>query len=176
MKVGTVVASMVAVALVAPGCDPMTRYRVLSFLFDAVPPPQVAKAPSAKDATGAAAPVTRVTFNAHGPYGAKLCNACHNPGAFNALVLPREELCFKCHEFKLDKKYIHGPLASGGCTACHDPHSSKYRYLLRSESDTFCLYCHDRQAVAANPAHASAEEKCTACHDPHMSDRRYLLR
>lgn len=94
----------------------------------------------------------------------------------NALVAPREQLCFRCHEIRMNKKYIHGPLASGGCTACHDPHSSQYRYLLVSESDSFCFYCHDRQTVARVGAHRGVQEQCTTCHDAHMSDKKYLLK
>jgi predicted CXXCH cytochrome family protein len=94
----------------------------------------------------------------------------------NTFVVPREQLCFQCHDLKLDKKYIHGPLASGGCTACHDPHSSKYRYFLLSESDSFCLRCHDRQAIDRIGAHAGVGDECMSCHDAHMSDKKYLLR
>jgi len=174
MKVRTAVACAVVAAAVSIGCDATARYKALSLFFDGVPPPKVPEALPAVSAVNAA--TRKVGFRSHGPYGAKLCTACHNPGAFNALVLPPEELCFKCHEFKLDKKYVHGPLASGGCTACHDPHSSQYRYMLVSESDSFCLYCHDRKTVGEIPGHADVEEQCTTCHDPHMSNQKNLLR
>jgi predicted CXXCH cytochrome family protein len=68
------------------------------------------------------------------------------------------------------------PLASGGCVACHDPHSSQYPYFLVGESDTFCLYCHDRVTIAKIGAHAGVTGQCTDCHNPHMSDKKYLLR
>lgn len=178
MKVRTIVACLSAVAVLSIGCNPTTRYKVLTVLFDGVPPPKAPEAAAEKSVAGAApaTQVRQVGYREHGPYAAKLCSACHNPGAFNSLVLPREQLCFKCHEFKLDKKYIHGPLASGGCTACHDPHSSQYRYFLVSESDSFCFRCHERQAVARIEGHAGIEEKCTTCHDAHMSDKKYLLK
>lgn len=164
--------------LLAAGCNPTTRYEVLSFFIDGVPPPKPAPdITSARDEKGAAAGRSReVGYREHGPYGAKLCSACHIAGAFNQLVAPREEICMRCHEFKLDKKYLHGPLASGGCVACHDPHSSQYRYLLVSESDSFCFRCHEPQLVARNPVHAGVGEQCTQCHDAHMSDNEYLLR
>lgn len=59
---------------------------------------------------------------------------------------------------------------------CHDPHSSQYRYLLVSELDNFCLYCHDRQSVAKIGAHEGIEGQCTTCHDAHMSDRKFFLK
>jgi len=179
MKVWTVVPAAAVVAALSIGCNANSRYAVLSFFFDGVPPPAVEPAPGEKGSAkqGSAAQPRRFGLGEHGPYGAKLCYACHQSVATNALVLPREELCFRCHDIKTGKKYVHGPLASGGCTACHDPHSSRYRYLLVSESDDFCFRCHDQEAVGRSPAHAAREEKtCTTCHDAHMSDKRYLLR
>ena len=178
MKVGTVVACLSVVAVLSVGCNATSRYKVLSFFFDGVPPPPTTEAPEGKQAAtpASAIPSRQVGYREHGPYAARLCNACHESAATNALVAPREQLCFKCHEFRTDKKYVHGPLASGGCLACHDPHSSQYRYFLVSESDSFCFHCHDREAIARIGAHGGVEQKCTACHDPHMSNRKYLLR
>jgi predicted CXXCH cytochrome family protein len=165
-------------AVLGTSCDPTSRYRVLSLFFDGVPPPEVAGEIAGQEETVSAssAAARKVGFREHGPYAAKLCGACHESAASNTFVVPREQLCFRCHELKVDKKYVHGPLASGGCTACHDPHSSKYRYFLLSESDTFCLRCHDRQTVDRVAAHAGVENECTSCHDAHMSDKQYLLR
>ncbi len=177
MKVWTIVACVSVVALLSAGCEPNTRYRVLSFFFDGVPPPKPpVPAGTAEAAAGTGVGQPQVRYREHGPYAAKQCNACHDPAAFNSLVLPREQICFQCHELKLDKKYVHGPLASGGCVACHDPHSSQYPYFLVAESDTFCFYCHDRDTVAKVGAHAGVAGQCTDCHNPHMSDNKYLLR
>jgi len=177
MKVWTVVACLAALAALSIGCTPASRHGVLTFFFDGVPPLKVAEEQEQPVVAAAhGAPLRRVGYREHGPYAARLCNACHEPGAGNALVAPREKLCFKCHDLKLDKKYIHGPLASGGCTVCHDPHSSQYRYLLVSDSDSFCFHCHQPQDVARNSAHAGIEGNCTSCHDAHMSDKKYLLK
>jgi predicted CXXCH cytochrome family protein len=175
MKVWTAVACVSVVAVLSIGCNATSRYEVLSYFFDGVPPPEPTPNAAAAQAAVAVQP-RQIGFTAHGPYGARMCNACHEPGAMNALVAPPEQLCFRCHEFKMDQKYIHGPLASGGCTACHDPHSSKYRYMLLSESDSFCFYCHAQQTVAKINGHADVGEKCTTCHNPHASDKKYLLR
>jgi len=179
MKVWTVVGCIAAVAaLLIGGCSATSRYKVLTFFFDGVPPPKATEAAEGKqdEIRATAAQPRRVGYGEHGPYAARLCNGCHESAATNALVAPREQLCFRCHEIKLDKRHIHGPLASGGCTVCHDPHSSRSRYLLVSESDSFCLHCHDPRAVAKVAAHGGIQEQCTACHDAHMSDKRYLLR
>ena len=178
MKLWTMVACVSAGTVLSIGCNAASRYRVLSVFFDGVPVPTVVEPGAEK---GAAAPMTaaaprRVGYREHGPYAARLCNACHEAAATNALVAPPDQLCFRCHELKLDKQYVHGPLASGGCLACHDPHSSQYRYLLVAESDDFCLRCHDKGAIAKNGAHAGIEAECTTCHDAHMSDKRYLLK
>lgn len=159
------------------GCNAGARYTVLSVFFDGVKPPPPEGETAAKQLAGAGATRSRHTgYREHGPYAAKLCNACHVAGTLSELVESREQLCLRCHELTLDKKYVHGPLASGGCLACHDPHSSQYRYFLLSESDSFCFRCHESGALERIPAHANAGEECTGCHDPHMSDKKYLLR
>ncbi len=173
-----IVVCVSVVAAQSMGCGAAERRRVLTFLFDGVPPPKAAEAPDAgqQEIRPDAGRSRDVGYREHGPYAARQCGACHQPGAANALVAPKESLCLRCHEIKLDKKYVHGPLASGGCLSCHDPHSSQYRYLLVSESDGFCVNCHDPQAIARIAAHGGSQENCTTCHDAHLSDTKYLLK
>jgi predicted CXXCH cytochrome family protein len=162
--------------LLSASCAAATRYRVLTFLFDGVPPPSAtAAAGPAGGAAGPAVSAGAVRPRDHGPYEARMCDACHKAGT-NALVAPKDELCFRCHELRVDRRYIHGPIASGGCLVCHDPHSSPYRSLLVSESDSFCFHCHDRAAVAAVAGHEGVESGCTGCHDAHASDTKFLLK
>jgi predicted CXXCH cytochrome family protein len=167
-----------ALAAAPTGCSPATRTRVLSAIFDGVPQPRAAAAePAGPQARpGDQAPSPLVPRRDHGPYAAHLCGACHESAATNALILPPERLCVRCHELGLKGAYVHGPIASGGCLVCHDPHSSRYRALLVSESEGFCLHCHDRRAVAAVAGHERIETGCTDCHDAHSSDRKYLLK
>jgi predicted CXXCH cytochrome family protein len=163
------------IAMSLAGCAAETRYKVLSFFFDGVPKPEAEKeggVATKKEEVSAAAPSTSVI---HGPYAARLCDGCHEKGS-NALLLPVQELCYKCHVFKMDKRYIHGPLASGGCIVCHDPHSSGNKFLLVSESEHFCIRCHDEKAIMANQAHKGTDMKCISCHNAHMSDKKYLLK
>jgi len=150
-------------------------YRLRNAIFDGVPPPKSERtAGAAGGAPGS--PSAPLTIREHGPYAAKLCDACHDAAATNALVAPPEQLCFRCHALPLDKAYVHGPLASGGCLVCHDPHSSPNRSLLVSSSEDFCFHCHDRATVEAISAHADRMDECTVCHDAHMSDRPHLLK
>jgi predicted CXXCH cytochrome family protein len=157
------------------GCGGQESYKVLSFFFDGVPKP-VEKSEQGAEGKGEAVAKGRGEASTHGPYAARLCHACHEEGS-NALVLPVRELCLKCHQFKMNKKYVHGPLVSGGCIICHDPHSSGNRYLLVSREQTFCFHCHEEKAIEKNAAHKGVDmTQCTSCHDAHMSDKKYLLR
>ena len=159
------------------GCAAEKRYEVLSFFFDGVPTPAEEKAAEEARLQGdkKKAGVAVVTRYVHGPYGARLCDGCHERSS-NKLVLPVQELCFKCHEFNMSKKYIHGPVVAGGCLVCHDPHESRYRFLLKSEPEKFCLYCHQEKDILKNSVHQGVEEQCTSCHNAHMSDEKYLLK
>ncbi|MEW6601150.1 MAG: cytochrome c3 family protein [Nitrospirota bacterium] len=158
------------------GCEATTRYRVLSFFFDGVPKPEAEKAAEGQKAADKGIAVRKAkTSYGHGPYEAKMCEACHLRGT-NALVAPIQELCFRCHEFRMDKKFVHGPLISGDCRVCHDPHGSRYQFLLVSEAKTFCFYCHDEKDIAKNQAHKGSDMNCTSCHNAHMSDKKYLLK
>lgn len=155
-----------------PGCS----HRVLSIFFDGVPAPAAQKEVPQQPGSATGRAISAGTFSNHGPYAARLCEACHVKQT-NALVAPVNELCYKCHELQLNKKYVHGPLASGGCVVCHDPHSSPYGHLLVSESSNFCVRCHDTTDLSQNPAHQEAgDRQCTDCHDAHMSDKPYLLK
>jgi predicted CXXCH cytochrome family protein len=163
-----------AAALVSAACS----YRTLRIFFDGVPEPGHEPAPRA---AGSAAPLqpgetSRATGSQHGPYAAKQCDGCHTTGRSNALVVPADQLCARCHELSLNKRFVHGPLAAGGCLLCHDPHSSQYAFLLVADSRTFCFRCHEARSLREIQGHESGGPPCTSCHEAHMSDRRFLLR
>lgn len=174
MKAWKVLVTSFVVTALLYGCEVTpARYKVLSFFFDGVPNPEEVKVAEIREKENKE--IARTTGAGHAPYAAKMCDACHVPFT-NALVVPISELCYRCHEMKLNKKWVHGPIASGGCRVCHDPHSSRYKFLLVSESESFCFYCHDEKAIMKNEAHKGNVMKCTSCHDAHMSDNRYLLK
>jgi len=157
------------------GCAGKSRYQILTYFFDGVPPPEEERGEAGKGSRkeGAAAPAA-ASYVEHGPYAAKQCESCHVK-ASNRLVLPINELCFQCHALDIRKKYLHGPLASGGCKVCHDPHRSRFPFLLVSEPKESCLHCHDASGIAKKEVHRRTQAQCTACHDAHSSDNEYLL-
>lgn len=160
------------------GCEAKARYKVLSFFFDGVPDPEkVALEEKAARDKGRSVitgePGTKITT--HGPYAAKACDACHEKFT-NNLLLPPQELCFKCHTINIDKRWVHGPVAAGGCGVCHEPHESRYPFLLVSTPREFCFHCHNKDSLLKSEAHKDTEAICTNCHDAHASDRRFLLK
>ena len=164
-------------AVLFVACNSPSGHHTLTYFFDGVPPP--AGTEPAKADPGAAlkaAPKRGVHAFTHGPYAARLCEGCHETARSNALVAAPDQLCGKCHVLDLGKKYVHGPLNAGGCLTCHDPHQSQYRFLLVSDSATFCLRCHQRASLRRVDGHEEDGRTCTECHEAHMSDRPYLLR
>jgi len=179
IRAGALAAAVLFAVGLPAGCSPAERYDTLSIFFDGVPKPAPEDAGNGHaNGTGLLTGSKRTALaGVHGPYGARMCTACHADPSTNRLIVPKEQLCFRCHELHLDKEFVHGPLASGGCTVCHDPHSARYRYLLVADSATFCVRCHDPADVARNEAHRDTQAKqCTSCHDAHQSNRRYLLK
>ena len=156
-------------------CSGPSGHRALTFFFDGVPEPKAAGAAAVRG-DGLSPAARAAQPREHGPYAAKLCDGCHESGRANALVLPADQLCGKCHALELRARYVHGPLNAGGCVLCHDPHRSGYPYLLVADSSRFCLTCHERGALRAVEGHGDGGASCAACHEAHMSERPYLLR
>lgn len=166
------VACAALVLVVAVGsCSPSERHATLTFFFDGVPPLEEAPPPG-QAAAVAAAPAARF-FREHGPYGARLCNTCHESTASNSYVVPRDQLCAQCHTFE-PKRFQHDPFED--CLGCHDPHSSAYRYLLLAAPNQVCADCHDAATLPEDASHTDPEKLCVTCHDPHQSDKEDLLR
>lgn len=172
---GTLVLTSVLIVAFLTGCEARTRYKVLSFFFDGVPDPDKVAALATDRGKEAGGKAPRPLYRGHGPYEARMCDACHLR-ATNTLSLPIEELCFKCHALDIRKKYLHGPVGVGGCRVCHEPHGSGRPFLLVSEPQKFCFYCHDEKMVSGNEVHKGVDAPCTACHDAHSSDSRFLLK
>lgn len=170
-------------------CDEETRYQVLSFFFDGVPPPgsqeqMVTVVDSTRDSTAtqpqARQPrVPQTTWYLHKPYKEKRCNDCHESGFGNKLVENRVDiLCKTCHEkFNERRLYTHGPVAVGQCMICHNPHRTTNEHLLIRAGQELCTFCHEAIDRETIPEHQlTAEQKCESCHSPHFSNisKQYL--
>ncbi len=190
--------------LLVAGCSEVTRYRVLSFFFDDVPPPpglppelvrQAApgptpwgkeatapaagpaqQAPGAAPAPAAAAPVPVVY---HPPYRQRQCSACHASESSFQPPTNQVEACGKCHADHVDWRpddWVHGPTALGRCTLCHEPHKGQYDRLLTTPQPDLCWTCHDKDRLLARSYHQQGDvTDCSRCHDPHSAGNHLLL-
>lgn len=169
------VAALLCLAPALFGCAPGTRYKILSFFFDGVPPPEGVQEARPGSAGGGPAPAPTVVYVKHAPYAKKQCQGCHNPST-NALIADAPQLCLGCHKMRLkESRYLHAPVVAGFCRLCHDPHGSRYPFLLVAAPRDMCFYCHNPEDVARNKAHDDAQAPCTQCHNPH-ADNRFFLR
>ena len=170
------------------GCDPLTRYKVTSTIFDGVPsmPPAdqycrdyhekmlVTEAEAEKQEMLAQ---EKADESVHPPYAAKSCNDCHDKNTDSGFVVPVRELCNVCHPDFLKGSFAHGPAAAGACTMCHLPHNSRYASLLKKPKNEICVSCHKEKRLAQG-LHTSVTENnmvCTDCHNPHAGNNRYFL-
>ena len=193
---------LAAVIVLAVGCSEMSRYRVLSFFFDGVPPPPgvVSKEPKtiigpwgvelseddprAKEYLRRAATrpareqKERERSFVHAPYGRSLCGECHDQQDSYKVGAPAGT-CRKCHQPYYEPQaddWAHGPVALGRCALCHVSHESKHDGLLTQAVPEVCFSCHDAARTLAGPYHATASERpCGDCHDPHFAGNRMLL-
>ncbi|MDO8630515.1 MAG: cytochrome c3 family protein, partial [Phycisphaerales bacterium] len=102
-------------------CSSTTRYHVLSFFLDGVPPPGSGPATKTPSGSGrleagggveAPPPAAPVRFFAHTPYRDNRCGGCHDTNS-GQLVRPIEEgLCLTCHSSLVaEARFVHGPVA-----------------------------------------------------------------
>ncbi len=194
---------LVGGALLVAGCSTVTRYRVLSFFFDDVPPPAgippelVRQAPAARPSpwgkeaapTGPQAatrpgetppaepPPKPVVY--HPPYRLRQCTACH--ASESSFKPPTDQIavCGKCHADHVkwpSDAWVHGPVALGRCTLCHEPHKGQYKELLTTPQPGLCFTCHDKQRLLSRSYHEQGDvTTCSRCHDPHSAGNEYLL-
>ncbi len=186
---------LLAGSLLLFGCNPVTRHKVLTTIFDGVPsqvPPQkilddyyqqrLAAEAARKAAAGAAGDgVMAASGSRHRPYAEKKCKDCHDFTSRVGLVRPRLELCVMCHrDFIIKDKTVnvHGPVAVGDCSACHLPHTSPNKVLLERNETEICSKCHQerRQAARMHERVVTRGMACVDCHDPHYGAARYFLK
>lgn len=169
-------------------CAPEARYRVLSFIFDGVPPPPGMRVESpislsggpaysstfngglSLAARGESAP-PKVTFlSVHKPVAENKCTECHDSKlGFDTLPPHDARLCDKCHLKQREKEgWNHGPINLGTCIPCHVPHRSRYEHLLSKPIPDLCLTCHQEDLARPEEYHdVTNVDDCIACHDPH---------
>ncbi|MCM2356882.1 MAG: cytochrome C [Geobacteraceae bacterium] len=175
------------------GCDPLTRHKALTTIFDGVPSMPSAEEycqdyhERAKAAELVAAARKEGDKKADGqgstrhlPYEEKRCNDCHDQqkGGAGGLILPARELCFSCHTDFIKGPYVHGPVAVGDCLACHLPHTSSFGYLLARNKGEICARCHQEKRLAAemHDQFAAKMMACADCHNPHFGNARYFFK
>lgn len=171
------------------GCDPITRHKVVSTVFDGVPslPPaedmcsdfaQQKIAEMQRTATEAAAGKVSSLNSVHQPYLDKQCNNCHNKEKPDGLIVPKNRLCYECHTGFVKGDWVHGPISVSDCLACHEPHTSKYPKLLKLYKDELCHSCHKERRVAQGMHDKIATQGmiCADCHDPHFGNVRFFLK
>lgn len=170
---------VLAVILALLNCHPESRRKVLTTLFDGVPPQATtaaapdtlaAAAENAGEPEAASGEVLRVML--HSPYEEKSCEDCHDLQQGNALTLSQPQLCYECHDDDREKyAYLHGPVGGGYCTTCHNPHRAENPHLLRMKVEELCFYCHRQEDVYRNDTHEDVPAgECLDCHNPHGGD------
>ncbi len=171
-------------------CDPVTRHKVLTTVFDGVPslpePESLCEEYAARKIAEmqsqsqeqAGGEQMDDKWSVHKPYEEKKCEDCHDFSQAVGLVRPANELCFMCHRNFIRGKYVHGPVSVGDCLSCHLPHSSRYTSLLEMDRSEICSKCHVEKRLAEN-MHSEVMNhnmECIDCHDPHFGDVKYFLK
>lgn len=155
------------VMTLATGCDPLTRYKVLTFFFTGVPPygeeekpeEEEVKPVEIKKVSRGQSIVVKSTRFSHGPYAANQCYLCHQTsgsGGYRGFG--------KKEEVKSDVTVttgVSGKLVVPLPELCVGCHTDKTR--ARAEADGLWLH---------GPVSTGV---CTLCHGPHAGPEPYML-
>ena len=160
-----------AVALVGASCSVETRYRVLTFFFEGVPPPGSKPKAAAAAPTAQAHLANPVSF--HRTYRDDRCSECHEDKKA-PLKQPVPDLCWKCHSRPpAAPPWNHAPERVGECMACHVAHETMMPHLLVQAGKELCYQCHRDNYMQALPAHKGADpDQCLNCHPYHVGGTR----
>lgn len=190
MKTSIAISVLVSVCLTT-GCDPITRHKVLTTVFDGVPslppPEQICAEYAEKKITelkneesrkSISAGTQQGTGSVHLPYQEKKCDDCHDKSKEDGFKRPLKELCLICHTDFIKGSFIHGPVAVGDCLFCHLPHNASQPALLKKTNNSTCSACHRENRVASglHKSVSSHEILCTDCHNPHEGNTPYFLK
>jgi predicted CXXCH cytochrome family protein len=152
------------------------NYHTLSFFFDGVPDPTLARDLDGRPFTPGD-PRRSPSFSIHKPYEEDNCDACHQ----GRMKMSRRDsdVCLKCHEqVRSAHEYMHGPVAAGECLWCHSPHESAHAALLRDVDRNVCTTCHTAGLLTGQwvPAHTDPSRACLECHFGHGGTAPSMLR
>lgn len=171
--------------LVFYGCQPASRYKILSALFDGVPEPNSGAVVTDSTKTDKPpAPGTKSKINStdnrkfiHAVFRMSYCGKCHDSGKGHKLLEKEPELCYFCHDdYRNMYKFLHGPVLAGMCTSCHNPHQSDYPNLLDRYGTDLCMYCHQAAQLPTDQDHdLKIVKNCLPCHNTHGADNTNLL-
>jgi predicted CXXCH cytochrome family protein len=175
--------------LIFCACAASTRYDVLTFFFDGVPPPegayvldveslQLPDKPRGKFASSEPmdVPAAAIPASVHAPFQKNECRSCHDISKGLQAGSITIQMCDTCHgEQRRESGWDHGPMNLGTCLPCHKAHSSQYPRLLSQPIPDLCVYCHwsedSEGGTFEHLTEIDAGEKdlnaCLDCHDPH---------
>ena len=159
-------------SLVGSGCDPVTKYRILTVFFDGVPP---------LDAPGAEKTAETET-NGTGSQAPPQQEAKQREPAAVEKGMKRAEIPPK----PVAAQVQHPPYAMKMCDGCHETTKNStgasIGFTLLQEKNRLCAMCHDQMsqeelrkkyAWVHGPVQYGA---CTECHHPHESANPYMLK
>jgi predicted CXXCH cytochrome family protein len=179
---------VMVLCMLGMACSPSTRYQVLTFLFDGVPPPPGVEphpddepqepervistfARSLRGIEGAAerAAPPPLILSVHQPYLDRKCSECHDMSTGTFDIAHDATLCDRCHaDQRKEQDWDHGPINLGTCVPCHVPHQSTHKRLLYKAVPDLCYTCHvDVESGVAEYHDVPNLSDCVACHDPH---------
>jgi predicted CXXCH cytochrome family protein len=186
-KLTSTIFLLIAAAALICACDPLTRHKVVSTIFDGVPSMPSAEQycrdyhiQATKDDLAAKLKQKEGVKNnsSHPPYTEKKCNDCHDKSTDSGFVVAADLLCAHCHKGYPRGDFLHGPAAVGACLKCHAPHTADNPSLLLKPAEEVCDACH-AEARGSSKLHTGSRAKgmaCTDCHDPHGGSDRFFLR
>ncbi len=187
-RMPAMLAASLATAVALAACSQTTKFHVLSFFFDGVPPPGVrseaeqASEAGTKGGASAGAPEkpaeTSSKYFTHTAYAQHRCGSCHNKQTGNLFRRPEEGLCQTCHTDPPGRaRFVHGPVAVNACLFCHHPHVAPFPGVTLLDVPELCVQCHDPADLALGAHHdVPNRSRCTECHNPHGGDNRFFLK